>query len=197
MEIWESNKMALFVLFTVPGFICLKLYGLTFPSKKDATQQIIDLVAYSAINYAILSYPIFLFLQSEYSSNKFLVLAVLLLCVVVFPIVLYALTIYLRNAVWVKNTITHPEESAWNFVFAQRKEKWIVVTLKDGSKYGGWLGSSSFSTSDPSTRQIFIEKSWLLNSDGMFEREVEKTSGILILSDEISTVEFYELGLYV
>lgn len=53
MDIWELNKLILFIAFVVPGFVSLKVYELLLPrAPRDAPQQVVDAVAYSSINYA-------------------------------------------------------------------------------------------------------------------------------------------------
>jgi cytochrome bd-type quinol oxidase subunit 2 len=59
VDIWSADKLALVVFFAIPGFITLKVYGLlSASSNKDTSQQLLDAVAYSCINYAILVFPI-------------------------------------------------------------------------------------------------------------------------------------------
>ena len=59
MDIWEVDKLVLFIAFVIPGFISIKTYQLAFPGIDRATSdQLIDAVAYSSINYAILIFPI-------------------------------------------------------------------------------------------------------------------------------------------
>lgn len=60
MPIWEIDKLLLFILFVIPGFISIKIYELLFPGQdKDSSKQIIDAVTYSCINYAILGWLIY------------------------------------------------------------------------------------------------------------------------------------------
>jgi hypothetical protein len=59
MDIWEIDKLALFLAFVIPGFISIKAYQLAFPGTERATSdQLIDAIAYSSINYALLIFPI-------------------------------------------------------------------------------------------------------------------------------------------
>lgn len=60
MDIWEADKLVLFIAFVVPGFISLKTYALLQPTQvKDTSQQLIDAVAYSSVNYALLLGPMY------------------------------------------------------------------------------------------------------------------------------------------
>lgn len=59
MNIWEADKLLLFIAFVIPGFISLKVYELLNPGiQKESSKQIIDAVTYSCVNYAILFWPI-------------------------------------------------------------------------------------------------------------------------------------------
>jgi len=70
MDIWETNKLLLFVGFVIPGFISLKTYELLLPSTpKESAKQLIDAVAYSCINYALLLWPIFMVETGEIRST--------------------------------------------------------------------------------------------------------------------------------
>ena len=57
----------------------------------------------------------------------------------------------------------------------------------------GRYDSVSFASSAPATEQLYLEENWVLNDDGGFERPRTATAGILILSSEIVTVEFFKL----
>lgn len=62
---------------------------------------------------------------------------------------------------------------------------WIIVTLKDGKLVRGWLGDGSHISSDAEVRDIYISHLLLPDQSGF----VEKTNGIYIKADEISTIE--------
>jgi hypothetical protein len=78
-------------------------------------------------------------------------------------------------------------------VFGQRKRYWVIVTLKDGEKIAGRYDTKSFASSTPSPEQIYLEEAWNLNVDGGFERRREESAGILVISSEIRSVEFFIL----
>lgn len=63
------------------------------------------------------------------------------------------------------------------------------VTLKNEKEIGGVYSEKSFVSSSPAAEQIYIEEVWLLNDDRGFDRPIEQSSGVIILGDEISTVE--------
>ncbi|EBH0527077.1 hypothetical protein FJ770_21390 [Salmonella enterica] len=68
-----------------------------------------------------------------------------------------------------------------------------MVTLKNGKKYGGYYGSQSFASNSPEPEQIYLEKHWALDDDGDFDHELTDTLGIIILTNEIESVEFIKV----
>ena len=191
MNIWELDKLYLFILFVVPGFIALKTYELCFPNiQKDSSKQLIDAVTYSCVNYAFM----FLFIRwVEMSELKTQHpnLYVLFYFFVIFisPILLVLSWRKVRSTNLVQSKAPHPTGKPWDYVFSQREPYWVKVTLKDGQTLGGLYSSKSFASSNPEPEQIYLEQTWVLNEDGSFERAKNDTAGILILSAEISHVE--------
>ena len=191
MSIWNESKLLLFIAFVVPGFIAIKAYDLLSPSRPvDSSKQIIDAVSYSCINYVLLLWPIYLVEASDigvFQPNLY----VLFYMVVLFisPVTLVFGWKYLREMEFIQKFVPHPTQKPWDFVFAQRGTYWIIVTLKNGEKIAGMYGPNSFASSAPAEEQIYLEEQWVLNDDGGFDRAVEQTSGIIIISSEIRSVE--------
>ncbi len=86
----------------------------------------------------------------------------------------------------------HPTLRAWDYVFGKRKEYFVIVTLVDGREIAGEYSTESFTSSYPEEPQIYLEKTWKLDENGDFEREINQTSGILVLSKDIQSIEFFE-----
>lgn len=195
MDIWEANKLLLFIAFVIPGFVSLKTYELLFPSaSKDTDKLLIDAVAYSSINYALLLWPIYEIethqIREAYPTAYILFYVFVLL---VAPISWACVLKKLRTTEFFQKSMPHPTAKPWDFVFSQRKPYWTVVTLKDGNKIAGRYDSASFASSAPAPEQLYLQETWVLNDDGGFERPRNETAGILVLSSEIVTVEFFEL----
>lgn len=191
MNIWELDKLYLFILFVVPGFIALKTYELCFPNiQKDSSKQLIDAVTYSCVNYAFM----FIFIRwvemSEMQTQS-PNLYVLFYFFVIFisPILLVLSWRKVRSTNLVQSKAPHPTGKPWDYVFSQREPYWVKVTLKDGQVLGGLYSSKSFASSNPEPEQIYLEQTWVLDQNGAFERAKNDTAGILILSAEISHVE--------
>ena len=43
----------------------------------------------------------------------------------------------------------HVIPTAWDWKFGSMTEQWVLVTLKDGTRFAGFCGSESFMSSDP------------------------------------------------
>jgi hypothetical protein len=74
MDIWETDKLILFIAFVIPGFISIKWYELVFPGvEKESSDRLIDAISYSSINYALLIIPIN-YIESSNIRHSFLFL---------------------------------------------------------------------------------------------------------------------------
>lgn len=195
MDIWDVNKLILFIAFAVPGFISIKVYELLSPRMaKESGQQLIDAVAYSSINYALLLWPIYAVengnVRQAYPNLYALFWAFVLL---IAPVSWACLMKWLRTTKFALGTLPHPTATPWDYVFEQRKRFWIVVALKDGKRIGGLYDSKSFASSAPAPQQIYLEECWNLNDDGGFEAARTDSAGILIMATDIVTLEFFNV----
>jgi len=192
MDIWTTDKLVLFLIFVIPGFIALKAYELISPSnQKDSSKQLIDVIVYSCINYAILFIPIaYIEFTTLREENIFLYYLFYLFVFIGLPIALAFLWKKLRESEKFQNIAPHPENKPWDYVFSQRKEYFIKAVLKNGNVVGGFYSKNSFSSSSPTTEQIYLEQSWVMKPNGGFERVKNDTNGILIMQNQISFLEF-------
>lgn len=191
MDLWSIDKLQLFLAFVIPGFIAIKVYQLIFPgSHRSSSEQIIDAIAYSCMNYAVLMLPIY-WVESVGLSNVHPKLYVLFYFAVIFisPVVLVFIWARLRAGTWMLKNAPHPTSKPWDFVFSQRKPYWIKVVMKNGDLIGGLYAGDSFASSAPYPEQIYLEETWVLNENGGFTRKKNDTEGVLILSSEISHIE--------
>ena len=195
MEIWEANKLLLFIAFVIPGFVCLKTYDLLLPSvEQDSTKRIVDAIAYSCINYALLLLPISFVEKSSLRSNYPLAYDAFYAFVLVCAPVIWAVSFkLLRGRRLLQSLLPHPISRTWDYVFSKRLPYWLVVTLKDGKQIAGRYDSLSFASSAPAPEHIYLEETWEINADGGFERPRADSGGILILSTEIVTIEFFNI----
>ena len=193
MDIWALDKLFLFIGFVIPGFITLKVYELLVPGKSGETsKQLIDAIAYSCINYAILFAPIYwVQANAHVMQSVHLYIAFYTAVLLVFPMLWPILWMLLRKTQIAQKWLPHPTEKPWDYVFNQRKHYWIIATLRDGRKIAGRYADSSFASSAPAEEQLYLEEVWELNGRGGFHRCREKSCGILIMASDLVSVELF------
>ncbi|MDH1012477.1 DUF6338 family protein [Pseudomonas nicosulfuronedens] len=195
MDIWDADKLVLFIAFVVPGFISLKTYALLQPTDiKDTSQQLIDAVAYSCINYSLMLAPIYAVEQSTLKlCYPALYVAFYVVVLLIAPICWAWGFLWLRKTQLFQRSIVHPTGKPWDFVFSQRIRYWVIATLADGRQVAGRYDRRSFASSTPAPEQIYLEEAWVLSEGGGFERPREGTAGIIILAKEIVTLELFKV----
>ncbi|MFW1843601.1 DUF6338 family protein [Acinetobacter pittii] len=194
MEIFETSKLILFILFAIPGFISIKTYSLLCPNQdKDSTKLLIDAITYSCLNYALLGPLIYMMIFSKKWEFicSFFTISFYSFVILIFPAFLAWGWLKLRNMEFFQKNAPHPTLRAWDYVFSKRKQYYILVTLSDGKKLAGEYSENSFTSSFPEEPQIFLEKAWEVSEEGGFERVRQQTEGILILSKDIQSIEFF------
>ncbi|WP_341767926.1 DUF6338 family protein [Citrobacter portucalensis] len=195
MDILEKGKLFLFVLFIMPGFISMRVYRLFHPSAdSDTSKVLIDVVSYSCINFSILLIPIYLIeINNVFISHPVLYYLFYIFVLIIAPVLLPIILLKIRSCEKVKQVLPHPIGRSWDYFFSTRQCCWVLVTLKNGKKYGGYYGSQSFASNSPEPEQIYLEKHWALDDDGDFDHELTDTLGIIILTNEIESVEFIKV----
>ncbi|WP_435927539.1 DUF6338 family protein [Dryocola sp. BD613] len=195
MDIWDFNKLFIFILFVVPGFISIKVYEALHPSvKKDSSKIIIDAVAYSCINYALWFLPVYFSEKNDlFNYSSFLYYSLYLFVFLISPLLLPVTLHKLRLSQFFRKRLPHPVGRPWDFFFRNAPACWVIITLKDGKRIGGLYSGNAFASSSPEPEQIFLSESWHVNEDGGFERRKERTLGILVLTTDILTIEFYSI----
>ena len=95
------------------------------------------------------------------------------------------LTVQCLTYLKIRTFAQHHVPTAWDAVFNNVPPSWIIVTLKNGKVIRGYLGPASHISSDADIRDIYISHLLLPDQSGF----VEKTNGIYIKADEISSIE--------
>lgn len=194
MNFWQIDKLMLFLIFFIPGFISIKVYDLLVPSeRRDFSKSLYEVIGYSTLNFAALSWLIIL-IHSEnfYVAHKgwYFIFLLLIICIApaLWPILFFKLSSWEPIA----KHIIHPLKKPWDFVFGKKEAYWVIVHLKDKRKIGGKFAKNSFASSYPSEEQIYLEEVWKLDKAGKFIRPIKRSKGIIILGKEISSVEFFK-----
>lgn len=81
--------------------------------------------------------------------------------------------------------------TAWDAMFVQlRSGVWVVVTLKDGRRFWGFMGGRSHASQDATNRDIFIER--LTDHNWQSVEPNGRNRGIWIAGDQIAIMEMIE-----
>lgn len=194
MEILETSKLVVFILFVIPGFVALRVYDLLYPTERiDGLRRLVEAVSYSCINYAILSpllIPYWSTLMNP-SLDKGIAIFTLISVLFLAPVGLAFLWRYLRLVLARNGILHHPTGRPWDFVFQKQPRCWVKIYLKDNETVlGGYYGHKSFASSAPEQQEIFLEEAWKLNDQGGYEKIKSRSTGLLVMADVISHIEF-------
>jgi hypothetical protein len=194
MDLWNVDKLTLFLLFAIPGFLMLKANSvLGLAPITDSSKQLIDAVAYSCINYALLAWPIFCVEASNWRTDRpELYFGFYAFAILVAPVIWALAWHWIRTTEALQKVLPHPTARPWDYVFGKRRPYWVIATFKDGMQVAGRYASNSFSSAAPSPEQIYLEEAWVLNEDGGLDRPRTNSEGILILGTELRSLEFFQ-----
>jgi hypothetical protein len=194
MDIWNVDKLALFLIFFLPGFISMKVYDLMVPAEpRDFTKSLFEAISYSTLNFAALFWLIAAIQRNDFYHQHFVLYWLSFVAIMVVVPVCWPFA-FLRLSSWrpVGKHFVHPIQKPWDYVFGKRVPFWIIIHLKNGEKIGGFFGPESFASSNPADEQIYLEEVWVLDETNSFLSPVENSRGIIIMNDEIRAVEFFE-----
>lgn len=90
--------------------------------------------------------------------------------------------------------IYSPTPTAWDFASTGIEPGFVRVLTKDGLWIGGYAAESSFFTSYPEPRELYLEVAWRLNNDGAFEQPVPNSKGMWVRCDDAQVVQFISIA---
>lgn len=192
-DIWQADKLTLFLAFFMPGFVASQVYRLFIPCDVvDFTKELPAIVAYSSIHYALTGW--ILFVVPEGTARLIATYVVVL----VLPLFWAPLVLLIRDwerwapKILTKNllrSLLKPEQRPWDAVFDLR-DSFVRVRLKSGAYVGGFYTTGSAISTFPNEPELYISQSWILDKDGVFKEPAQAPTGLLVRGSEI---EFLEL----
>jgi len=193
MDIWQIDKLVLFLIFFIPGFISIKIYDLLIPGeKRDFSKSLFEVMGFSSINFAALSWLIILIHSKNfYIDHKLWYFLFLLLIFFIIPVLWPIVLLKVLSFPSIAKHVISPILKPWDYVFGKRERSWVIVHLRDGRRIGGKYDKKSFASSYPAEEQIYLEEIWELDDKGAFKKPVNRSNGIIILGKDISLVEFF------
>ena len=194
------DQVIVVIAFLIPGFIFTRVFGFSIPLRgREAGALVLDSIAASAINYALLSPLVWLLLKEPFSSrHPRLVMLAWFVVLFVSPVVLGLLAARLVEGPRARRLrralrLIHPVPKAWDYFFRQGKGCWVVAKLKDGGLLAGLYGMNSFASSYPDEEDLFLEKTCTLSADGKISGLVQLSEGVILRMSEVRVIEFFRL----
>lgn len=183
----------MFMLFVVPGFVSVKVYGMLIASARRGWQEtLLDAISYSCVNFALVSWPLHLATQSSLASNSpGLYYALLALFFILLPACWPFVGNWLRDRRLFRGALLAPDPTAWDQLFrTSKKAMWVVAYMKDGTRLAGIYGEGSGASSYPEPQDIYLQKRFAVGDDGRLQ-PVPRSRGVWLSKDSFDFLEFF------
>jgi hypothetical protein len=188
MNIWEVDKLQLFLALFIPGFLIIKVYDILFPnSSRDFSKAWFDAVAFSSLHYGVC----YIYMTIMGYSQIIPTASIVFIWVIFIPSIYPFLFLGVVKSGLFHRFFIHPIQRPWDFFFSKQKVCWVLVYLKNGIKIAGKYDRNSFVSSYPELPEILIEEVWTINDKDELIEPIQPRRGAIILSSDISRVEFY------
>ena len=190
-KLLSANSLYLILVFIVPGFIALSVRS-QFITGRIPSENKASLLSYLTISviYGALILP---FVDPELIGKSILIWFVLVFIGPVFLGLLLGINIQKDLVRRFLNRLglhpVHAIPTAWDWKFSSMPEQWVLVTLKDGTRFGGFYGAQSFTSSSPDERDMYIQWVYDIDEGGIWSVP-DSENGLLIAAGEIRTIEF-------
>jgi hypothetical protein len=187
-----GDAVYLFVLLFLPGFISVKVYGeLVATHRPDFSKDFFTAVSYSMLNFAFFL-PFLLWFRTLLLGSFPALLAASYLVLLIAPAFWPWLYVQACTKRWLPFLNQAIQEKPWDYFFAKRQPVWVVATLTDGRKLGGFYAGDSYASAFPNDEQLYIQQQWLLGEDDEFIKPIEQSAGFLVDASKLKSLEFYE-----
>lgn len=190
-----SNLDAIYaaLAFLVPGFVLSAVRNQFITGQeRQGSEQLIRFLTFSAINCAAFGWVLYLAI-SAYAPPA-VKAAAWLFVVLIAPVLLGLLSGAAAQKGWARKVCqwlklqpVHVMPTAWDYKFAATGGEWVIVTLKDGTRFSGWFGAASFSSSDAKERDLYLQAVFDVDNANVWH---PTGKSVLIGHGEIRTVEF-------
>jgi Family of unknown function (DUF6338) len=186
--------------FIVPGFIVARTREQFITGRKQAvSEDLLEYITYGALNFAVFSWLIYLLANGGWtvwqaSLGWFVV-------ILLGPVCLGLLLGIAARKEWMSKFLgsrilaplglkpVHVVPTAWDWKFGKMTGEHALVTFKDGTRIGCFLGEHSFISSDPAERDLYAEQVFNIDDNGTWHAT---RKAVLIAHGEISAIEFWQ-----
>lgn len=184
--------------FLVPGFIWSAILSMLLPRRSVVTNvRFLEFLTFSCINNGLWSWALFWIFRTKF-FDSYPYFSGLFLGGIIFvsPVLLGLLSARLQQREFIGRFLRRwgfrtkdPTPSAWDWHFSRERPYWVQVTLKNGTRVYGFFGERSSAGDDPQHRDLYLEATFRPLANGEWA-PVEDTAGVLIMPDQIATLEF-------
>ena len=157
-----------------------------------ASDAILYFIAITSIYYSLI-FPIFM-IGFQTPKSKDFIWVTWILVLIILPAILGVFSGWVARKEFVYKAlrkigfdVVHDIPTAWEWKFSNVGPSWVVITLKNGNSFGAEYGSTSFISTDPSDRDIYLEETYSISKTGKWTK---RGYGMWVASSEISTLEF-------
>ena len=184
--------------FIVPGFVGYSVLSALVPVRAVSSElSLLRFLTFSCFNYAVWAAPLYWAVtQGWYARHPGLAAVGWGVVTLVSPIVI-ALglgALRQRQAVARLHRLMgldsiHPNPTAWDYIFSRGVLTWVLITLNDGTRIGGYFGAGSFASSESGERDLYLEETYEVSDDGPWKR-LTRDAGVWIRGTEVRMIEF-------
>lgn len=191
----ELDFWTLFLVLIAPGLISMHVYRVLFAARKiDWKVALVQGLFYSVLNL-VACLPILVLIHQAgfWENHPYRYTAGLMAVLLVFPVAWPLLYRYLIKWQWLASKVQLPYDSAWDYFFERKMPVFVVLQLRNGSRFGGYFGPRSYATSFPTEGDIYLETVYKVDEEGNFTEPVEDTDGAIIRKDQYDLIEFFKV----
>jgi len=191
MENFDIKNLGLFIILFFPGFLMIKVYHLIVADEKyDFSKNLMEIVGFSILNLLLNSWLIYLSIHNDWLfEENYKHYISLIWILIIAPCVYPWLWKKLSETDFFKDHTLGLDKTAWDHFFKHRSPEWVIVNLKDGKRIGGCFQAGSFASNFPQKESLYIKNLYSVDEKNKFT-EVPNNNGMLILGDNIATIEF-------
>lgn len=197
MDLTDPNALEFAILFLVPGFVSIKVWDLLVPSgRRELTATSLDVFAYGAITFALLTVPLSAldilgtWSQRHPVGGSALWASILFVFPAILPLAWWKILAWEK----LRAHIVHPVPKPWDYVFGLGTGYWVILHMKDGRRIGGRYDEDSFASSFPHPEQLYLQEIWELDEQGAFRERIERTRGVMVSFEDVYAIEFFDGG---
>ena len=195
-ELLRIDNLKIFLFFMAPGVIALYVRAQFLSGKMPPIAEGVIAYVTVAVAYHALVYPVSRYLYTS-TDSAWSTVGWFLLILVGPGLLGLLLGLNIRKG-WTRRLLAkagvstiHPVDCAWDWRFAGCPPSWVLVVLKDDTKWAGLLSEGSFMSSRPEERDIFVEQVYEISDASTWS---PKGSSVWIAHGEIQSMEFWPTG---